>query len=83
MFLFNKKTKKPKIIEPNWSELYTQCINNIFYLESYINTVNANIEYLKSNKNKTELLIKKREWLIKKLSEEKADLLEFKEKLKI
>jgi hypothetical protein len=88
MFNLFKTQKKAAPAPPKieWRELYTQCLDNIRYLKSHVNVLNGNIEYLKAvslrtGRAKIARLTETRNWMLRKLAEEEADLEYFGRKL--
>lgn len=80
-----KKTQVKAIPQPDWRELYTQCLDNIRYLKSHINVLNGNIEHLKAVSSRTgrvkiARLTETRNWMLRKLEEEEGDLIYFKKR---
>ena len=83
------KTQKKAVPAPpkiEWRELYTQCLDNIRYLKSHVNVLNGNIEHLKAVSSRTgrakiARLTETRNWMLRKLEEEEADLEYFGKKL--
>lgn len=87
--IFNlfKRPAPPPTPKLDWQELRLQCINNIQYLASYLRMLNAQIEDLKNrsargSREKITQLNRLRDWMERKLEEEKADRLYFESKLK-
>lgn len=81
-----KKTQVKPAPQPEWRELYTQCLDNIRYLKSHINVLNGNIEHLKAVSSRTGRvkivrLTETRNWMLRKLEEEECDLSYFKKRL--
>lgn len=84
--LFKRPAPPPKP-QLDWQELRLQCINNILYLAAYLRMLNAQIEDLKNrsargSREKITQLNRLRDWMERKLEEEKADRLYFESKLK-
>ena len=82
--LFKRREKAPPPLD--WQELYLQCLANVRYLRAHVNVLNANIEHLKTlstraNRAKLARLEETRNWMLRKLKEEEADLEYFKKKL--
>lgn len=81
------KRPAPPVPQLDWLELRLQCINNIQYLAAYLRMLNAQIEDLKNrsargSREKITQLNRLRDWMERKLEEEKADRLYFESKLK-
>lgn len=82
----SRKKEAPRPPKLDWQELYTQCLNNIRYLRAHVNQLNGNLEHLKgvsvrTNRAKIERLTQTRDWMLRKLEEEQADLDRFRRNL--
>ena len=84
--IFRKKPVPPPP-QIDWVDLRLQCINNIIYLKSHIQVINATIEDLKnrsarSSRARIESLTRTKKWMSGKLVEEEVTAEYYKEKRK-